>query len=288
MRLIILLWLIIPGLIFPRSVFAESSVWRISNGQSELFIGGTIHVLSHQDYPLPQEFDLAYSKADILVLETDLSVMAGVDAQQQLLMRLMYTDGRTLRDDVMKSTYKKLLNYVQSTGLLMEVVNQFKAPMVVIMLTVAELQRLGMADTGVDNYYFMKADQEGKRLDQLESVEQQVELIANMGKGHEDEMLLSTVDELQELPTVMAAMKTAWRTGNIKQLERLVILPMRQDFPALYQSLLVGRNNSWIPKIEIMLKTPEIELVLVGALHLAAAEGVIAQLIKRGYQVEKL
>ncbi len=288
MRVIILLWLIVPGLIFPIPAFAESSVWRVSNGQSELFIGGTIHVLSHRDYPLPQEFERAYNKADVLVLETDLSVMAGFEAQQQLLMRVMYTDGRTLKDDLTDSTYKKLADYVESTGLLMEALNQFKAPMVVITLTMAELQRLDMADTGVDNYYLVKASQEGKQLGRLESVEQQMELIANMGKGHEDEMVLSTLNELQQLPTMMTAMKTAWRTGNMDQLEEVAILPMRQDFPVLYQSLLVDRNNSWIPKIEIMLKTPEIEFILVGALHLAADEGVIAQLIKLGYQIERL
>lgn len=283
MRVIILLWLI-----FPILVFAESSVWKVSKGQSELFIGGTIHVLSQQDYPLPQEFDQAYHKADMLVLETDFSAMAEPAVQQQLLMRVMYSDGRTLKDDLTDSTYRKLSDYAASTGFLMEVLNQFKAPMVVITLTMAELQRLGMADTGVDNYYLAKALQEGKQLGELESVELQMDIIANMGKGHEDEMVLSTIDDLRELPTMMNALKTAWRTGNMAELDKIAIIPMRQEFPTIYQSILVERNNSWIPKIEALLETPETEFVLVGALHLAANDGVIAQLIKRGYKVEML
>ena len=54
MRNLILLCLLIPF-----HTFAETSVWRVSNGDSELFIGGTIHVLSATDYPLPIEFEQA-------------------------------------------------------------------------------------------------------------------------------------------------------------------------------------------------------------------------------------
>lgn len=283
MRLIILLWLV-----FPIHVFADSSVWKVSNGHSELFIGGTIHVLNQQDYPLPKEFDEAYNKAEILVLETDLSAIGGSEVQQQLLTRVMYTDGRSLKDDLTVSTYRKLADYAASAGLLMEMLNQFKVPMVVITLTMAELQRLGMADTGVDNYYLERAAKEGKQLGELESVELQMDIIANMGKGHEDEMVLSTIDELQELATMMNALKTAWRKGNMDQLEKVAISPMQQEFPAIYQSLLVERNNSWIPKIETMLETPETEFILVGTLHLSGNDGVITQLIKRGYKVEML
>jgi uncharacterized protein YbaP (TraB family) len=62
---------------------------------------------------------------------------------------------------------------------------------------------------------------------------------------------------------------------------------MHDEFPTLNQSLLVNRNNAWIPKIKAMLITPERELILVGALHLAGEEGVLAQLKKQGYVVEK-
>ncbi len=283
MRIIILLWLILPI-----QALADSSVWKVSNGQSELFIGGTIHVLSRQDYPLPPEFDQAYQQADSLVLETDLAAMAELAVQQQLLMRVMYTDGRSLKDDLQDSTYQKLVEYVATTGLMMEALNQFTAPMVVITLTMAELQKLGMADTGVDNFFHSRAVQDGKRLQGLESVDLQLDIIANMGKGLEDEMLLSTLDELRDLPRMMNAMKSAWRRGDMKNLEDTAIAPMREQFPALYQSLLVERNDSWIPKIEALLKTPETEFILVGALHLAAREGVITRLLERGYTVERL
>ena len=281
MRYLILLCLMIPF-----HTFAETSLWKVSKGDSELFIGGTIHVLSASDYPLPMEFEQAYKQSHTIVFETDLAAMALPETQQELLQRVMYKEGRTLKDDLSAETYKALVDYAASVGLMIESLNQFKPPMVMITLLMNELHRLGMADTGVDNFFNQKAIADGKSIGELESVQVQLDVIENMGKGHEDEMILSTIAEMKELPLIMDEMKQAWRKGDMKTLEKIGVSEMKTDFPDLYRLLLVERNNAWIPKIEVMLATPEIELVLVGALHLVADEGVITRLRSLGYKVE--
>ncbi|MCK5191548.1 MAG: TraB/GumN family protein, partial [Methylococcales bacterium] len=264
----------------------ETSLWRVSKGDYELFIGGTIHVLSVSDYPLPIEFEQAYKQSHTIVFETDMAAMALPETQQELLQRVMYKEGRTLKDDLRAETYKALVDYAASVGLMIESLNQFKPPMVMITLLMNELHRLGMADTGVDNFFNQKAIADGKSIGELESVQVQLDVIENMGKGHEDEMILSTIAEMKELPLIMDEMKQAWRKGDMKTLEKIGVSEMKTDFPDLYRLLLVERNNAWIPKIEVMLATPEIELVLVGALHLVADEGVITRLRSLGYEVE--
>jgi hypothetical protein len=153
-------------------------------------------------------------------------------------------------------------------------------------LMMAELQRLGMADSGVDLFFNRKAIADRKSLGQLETVEKQLEVLENMAKGREDELILSTLSDLKQLSTLMTDLKTAWRTGNINKLDEIGVTPMRKDFPALYQSVLVERNNSWLPQIEAFLKTPETELILVGSLHLAGQDGLLAKLQRLGYKIE--
>ncbi len=281
MRYLILLCLLVPF-----QTFAETSLWRVSKGDSELFIGGTIHVLSTADYPLPEEFERAYKKSEVIVFETDLVAMGQLDVQKKLLQRVMYQPGKSLRDDLNEKTYQALVDYTASSGILIEALSQFKPPMVMITLVMSELQRLGMANTGVDNYFNSKALADGKKLAELESVDAQLDIIENMGKGQENELIMSTIEEMKELRSTMVGMKMAWRKGDVKQLEAIGILPMKADFPKLYRSLLVDRNNSWIPKIEALLVTPETEFVLVGALHLVANEGVISKLRALGYDVQ--
>lgn len=62
----------------------------------------------------------------------------------------------------------------------------------------------------------------------------------------------------------------------------------KQDYPDIYNTLLVKRNQNWLPKLEKMMTTPEKEFVLVGALHLAGEDSVLQRLEQKGYTVEKL
>ena len=48
-----------------------TSLWRVSNGVSELIIGGTIHILLPSDFPLHPSYLAAYDQSDILVTELD-------------------------------------------------------------------------------------------------------------------------------------------------------------------------------------------------------------------------
>ena len=83
-------------------------------------------------------------------------------------------------------------------------------------------------------------------------------------------------------------MKQAWRRGNLAQLKAVGITPFKNEFPDIYQTLIVDRNNAWLPKIEAMVKSREVEFVLVGALHLAGDDGLLALLVARGYRVRQL
>lgn len=282
MRILILLCLILP-----MQAFSDTSLWKVSKNGVELFIGGTVHVLGKRDYPLPQEFSQAYQKSQMLVLETDLNGMNKPELQAQLLQKLMYGKGQTLKNHLKPSTYKALEQYLKSLKIPVESLQQFKPTLVMLTLMMTELQRLELAETGVDEFFSQKALAEGKALAQLESIEKQLEVLVNMGEGHEDELILSTLDDLKKLPSMMKDLKSAWRSGNLAQLEALGITPLQKDYPALYQLVLVQRNISWLPQIEAFLNTPETELILIGALHLAGKDGLLAQLRQRGYKVEQ-
>ena len=280
-------YLIVICLFLSATASADTSVWRVSNGRTELFLAGTIHMLAKADYPLPVEFEQAYQQAQLLILETDLAGMANPDIQQQLVQRLMYSNGQTLKDVLQPETYHALEQYSASRGIAMQSLNQFKPPMVMLTLMMNELQRLGIGGVGVDEYFSHKAAEQGKAQNWLESLETQLNVIANMGKGYEDELILNTIEEMQTLGEIMAEMKMAWRSGDLQKLEQIGLDDMRRDYPALYQQILVARNRAWLPEIEALLATPAKELVLVGALHLVAQEGLLAQLRQRGYSVTR-
>lgn len=275
-------------LLWSSLVCADTSMWSVSKQGHTLYLGGTVHVLSASDYPLPEQFDRAYRKADSLVFETDIDVVSGMAFQQQMMAAMIYRDGRTLRTELKPETFSVLSQYCASVDLPIENILPFKPAMATLIMTFYELNRLGMAESGVDAHYHQRAKRDGKPLGQLETAQQQLEFITSMGLGQEDELILSTVRDMQELPVMMAQLKTAWRRGDRRQLIELGIAPMRDEFPALYDSLLLDRNRAWLPQIEAMMASPQTELVLVGALHLVGEDGLLQQLAQRGYTIQAL
>ncbi len=167
----------------------------------------------------------------------------------------------------------------------MAAILNYKPGMVLTMMTMVELQRLGIDGIGVDAYYSARAIEDNKKLGELEPVETQIAFLANMGAGQENEMLSFSLNDVEQLPAMMKSMKDAWRRGDLKKLEKIGISDLQNDFPEIYKTLLVDRNNAWIPQIEAMARTKEIELILVGALHLAGEDGLLEQLKARGYKI---
>lgn len=281
-----LIFLLLAVLSF--SALAQTSLWKISKNNQQLYIGGTIHVLAKSDYPLPKAFDDAYQKSSRLVFETDISAMSSPEFQQKMLLAVSYQDGRTLKSVLSPSTYQLLENYCKRAGLPIDNLRLLKPGMLAITLLYIELRRLGIAEAGVDQYFTALGRADGKPLGQLESPDEQLGFLVNLGKGHENELVLQTIQEIQDLPAIMTQMTTAWRSGKGRELADLILKDMQKDFPGIYKDLIVDRNNAWVPKIEKMLKTSEVEMILVGAAHLVGKDGVIEQLRRRGYTIEQL
>lgn len=278
------LWLLLAT----SAVWAQSPVWEIEKDGRQMFIGGTIHLLKPQDYPLPPAFETAYRQSTAVIFETDLDRLQSPDFQQYMLRQLSYEEGRDLRQVLRADTYQQLARFFGERGVPMASVDRFKPGMVVMMMTMIELQRIGVSGAGVDDFFNRRRAEDSKEKGQLESSEDQVEFIASLGAGDPDAMLAYNLDDLEKLPETWQSMIRAWREGDMPAIDELTAMPLRQDFPEIYEALLVDRNHAWIPRIEALANTPRVEFVLVGAMHLAGDDGLLAELARRGYRVRQL
>lgn len=267
--------------------FADTSVWKISKGDRHLYLGGTVHVLSQDDYPLPEAFERAYQSSQKIVLETDMQALQSPHYQQRMMVELSYSNGRSLANVLSEATFQKLERYCQSRGIEIGTILGFKAGMASTVLLLIEMQRLGLAGEGVDAFYNARAVKDKKQLGQLETVDQQLKLVATMGEGQEDQLIEYTLSDINNLASLMKDIKHAWREGDIQVLEQIGIEPYSKQFPDTLNDLLSDRNYNWLPKIESMLATPQIEFVLVGALHLAGDQGLLALLKSHGYDLQQ-
>ncbi|TAP35504.1 TraB/GumN family protein [Alteromonas sp. KUL49] len=281
------IFLLLAAVVVAAPAFS-ASVWKVSKGESTIFVGGTLHLLSEGDYPLPTPYEIAFDKASSIVLETDLDAVNSPAFSQQLLQQLSYSDGSTIQSHLSEDTYNALASHFASRGWPIESVSLLKPQLVSLTLTIGELQRLGLTLEGVDSHYAQKAKGAGKTLAWLESPEQQLAFIVAMGEDDPDGLIQYTLEDIKTLPENLSLMKDYWFKGDLKGMTTDILDVFAKDYPEVYKSILVERNHNWLPHLISFFDSPEVEFVLVGALHLPGNGGVLALLEAQGYTVEKV
>jgi uncharacterized protein YbaP (TraB family) len=274
--------------LFSAQSLADSSVWLATKNGNKVYLGGTIHMLRADDYPLPTEFERAYSDADGLYFEIDIDQMNDPVAQLGMLQRLMYTDGRTLQTVLNDEAYSTLTDYVAKFGMPMLMLQNMKPGMLMSTLELLEFQTRGFTPDGVDMHFHQRAQSDGKTVDAFETVDEQIGFIETMGEGEESEFVLLSLRDLEKIDEDIESMISIWRNGDSDSLVDLFVEDMEESTPGVYQSLLLDRNNKWMPTIEAMFNDADTEFILVGVAHLVGEDGLIELLRAKGYQVEQI
>lgn len=264
---------------------AETSLFEITRGDQKLYLGGTIHLLRNNDFPLPDEFEQAYEQSQKLVLETDMQKANTPEFGQKMAQAMAYTDGNNLSKVLSPDVWKELQAYGDQRQFPIGQMMMFKPLFVSMVITVSEAQKAGMGQ-GVDAYFDRKARLSNKPVEELESGEDLIVCMKKIADTDPDLVIRSTLRDLKKINSMVDTMVSHWRSGNMKALDKELAGSMRKETPEIYHSLVVDRNNQWLPKITAMLETGEVELVLVGSLHLSGKDGLLAKLKKQGYKVK--
>ncbi|NMH61342.1 TraB/GumN family protein [Alteromonas ponticola] len=265
-----------------------ASVWKVTNDSHTLYIGGTLHILSPQDYPLPSGYKFAYDEADKVVFETDIAALSSPEFSKLSMQRLTYQDEQTLQSTLQPETFSALEAHLQSRGIPIVNMQKLRPSLVGVTLSMIEFQRLGLTSQGVDSYYYTIAMGDGKSMGWFETPEEQLNFIAKMGEGDEDAFIRYSLEDVKKIPTLLDQLRADWREGDIEALNQYNLMEFEQSFPNIYDELLTKRNYNWMPDIEKMLSTPEIEFILVGTLHLPGKTGLLDLLEAKGYTITQV
>jgi len=261
-----------------------TTLFEVSDGDSRVLIGGTIHLLHPSDFPLPQAFDAAYEEADKLYLETDLATVEAPAFGQQIAQAMLYPAGKNLKTELSPEVWQEVERYAEVNQFPIQQFLGFDPVFVGILMTVMKAQSLGVQE-GVDQHYYRKAQVDGLALGELETAEDVLNYMEGMTGLDPDAVMQATLQELKDFDQRMEETVKAWREGDLDALDRDLGEPMRRESPEFYQKLLVDRNSQWLPTVKRMFQQPGTELVLVGSLHLAGKQSLLDMLAREGYRV---
>ena len=268
-------WLLIVGLLGCLDTQAQSPVWAIKGAHNTVYLAGSVHLLKKDDTSLPPAFDKAYASSKTLVMEVDIDDVDSPAAQALVLQKGMFSDGATLRDAIGEARYGRVAAEATRLGLPADALQQFEPWAVALALTQLEYVQLGFdPDEGVERQLGRRAHADGKKILGLETLEEQINVIASLSKEDQAAFLEQTVTEMQDADRDTREILVAWRSGNAAKLAALMSEDF-QTFPNLYRALVTDRNRRWLPQIERLLKADKNYLVIVGALHLVGDGGLL-------------
>ncbi len=265
----------------------STSLWKVSKDGKSIFIGGTVHLLRKEDYPLPKPFMDAYDASDVLTFETDTKALSNPDLGMTVMEKGMYQDQTTLDSVLSQDVYEQLKAVSEKLGIPIGAFIKMKPGLVITTLSAMQLRKAGIGQDGVDIFFTNKAAEDKKEVQHLESVTSQIDHITTMGEGREDEFVKYSLKDMEGMTEQMGDLILSWKKGKAKPMEE-EIASMKKDYPDTYKSLLVQRNMNWMPQILSYLENGTKAFVLVGALHLYGEDGLLNLLKKQDYQIEQL
>jgi uncharacterized protein YbaP (TraB family) len=263
-------------------------LWKVSKGESTVWLLGSMHFLKDGDYPLSRDVDVAYKDAGKLVFEISPDELNSPATLALTLQHGMYHDTHKLQDDLSPTTWQELVAYGEKNNLPAVALQKFEPWMASLTLVALESQKMGMKpDAGLDMHFMQMASADHKPTGGLETVDQQLAIFYTSPLKAQQDMLRQSLDEIGDFPKEMNKEHDTWRRGD----SDAMIVAAKKEFakyPELYQKILAQRNRNWIPQIERMLVGNDDTLVIVGALHLAGPDGVVHLLQQKGYTVERI
>lgn len=275
------------ALLAPRAAFAAPGLWVAKKGDSTVYLFGTVHVLEKgldwespaiaQAFAASSELWLEVPNPDDEQSAASLIRAYGFDPAHPLSTKL------PTKDRVKLAAAAKLAQLPQG-----ETTLEAMSPWLAALTLDDELLLHAGYDpkSGVEVTLLRQAAQQQKLVFGLETLDQQVRLFADLEPKLQVEMLENSLDEFQRGPAELQTMVDAWLKNDQPALAHEIVDEIKNPLPALYQVLLVARNDDWVGQIETMLNKPGIRFVAVGAGHLTGPDSVRAKLEQRGTKVE--
>ncbi|WP_337880416.1 TraB/GumN family protein [Rheinheimera sp.] len=263
-----------------------NSLWQVTKGKQQFYLAGTIHLLSPDDYPLPASYEQALSESRQLILETPLDQLESPEGISLLLQRNRYPDGENLLQHLSPALAGQLSEFCQQHQLPLQQISRFKPAFAALMLTSTQLQQQGATAPGVDKYLMQQASQKTIPHLGFETVEQHLAVLDKLNQQGAELLIQSTLQDLRSSTQDFVAMKQAWRQGNVQVLEQLFLSDLLK-YPALYQILIVERNQAWLQKLPTLLNNKP-SYIAVGTLHLVGKDGLLHALQQQGYNIRQV
>ncbi len=265
------------------------ALWRLADEDSEIWLFGTVHVLPPDLVWRTPVVESAFAEADTVVFEADVEsagaryVIAALVARHGGMPK-----GEWLSARLDPETQARFDRVAQSLGYSSAQFQAMRPWLAALQLSLRFTQAQGGdANAGVEAVLGREAARAGKRLDYLETADEQIGALARLPPADEVAFLAATLRQIEEEAQSVHELDRAWASGDLDALARLSDRMIGEAGPVVKEAILTRRNRAWTERIARLHAGEGRFFIAVGAAHLVGEDNVIDMLRARGLEVER-
>lgn len=260
-----------------------------------LYLLGSIHVGDERTQAMPDYVMDAYNSSDYICVEANIvAYEEDFEKLMSLAMKMMCKKGTTIKDYLSPDVYESTKKLLKSTGMYNAAYEMYGPAMWSSMvdealMTYTELE----SDYGVDRYFINKANEDGKDVVEVESVEFQYDMMLGFSNDIYNMVMAESLYNPEEYVNSVNHMYETWLRGNEADIEEM----LKIDYTGLSEEetklameynnkMLTERNIGMADKAEEYMADGGTIFYIVGTAHVAG-DGALEELLReRGYKVE--
>lgn len=268
------------------AALAAPALWAVRDRDSTIYLFGTMHILSPDAQWRTPEYDRALAASTVVWFETD--VEADADTVAPLLMKYGFDFKVPLKDKLSPKTMaavRAAMKGFPGGAQMVEFMQPWTAATLIQMLPA--MQDGMSTKDGADMTISRDLTREGQTVRYFETVEGQLRILADLPLNIQIQMLEDTLAG-EDYGDQMEVGEAAWLAGEVQLYGSAMAIEMRDSRPAFYEALLRRRNQAWVNILTREMGGKGVQMVNVGALHLVGEDGLVVQLRRRGFVVERI
>ncbi len=267
----------------------KNFLWKIQSRSATVYLLGSIHFLKKDVYPLRGSIESTYESSDALVVEVNINELGKLDATR-FAGRALYEGDDHIENHVSLETYRSIKKESEPLGIPNDLIRKQKPWFLALVLEGLELMRLGYDPRHGVDYHFMTKARGKKKILELESLEEQINLLSGLSDKEQEAFLLYTLRNLRCMDDQVDELVRAWTSGDAQAMESILSQSALQDstIAPVFRKLFDERNSKMCSRIESYLNSTGSYFVIVGAGHLVGKSGMIDLIKGKGYTVEQL
>lgn len=266
---------------------AKPGLWVVRDADTEVTLFGTVHALPKGTNWLSPAITKQLGTANSVVVEA--VIPEDPSAIGPVVARLGISPGlKPLAQRLPPEAAKELMPAATAAGVPVVALDKMETWLAALTLSQQTLANIGVtADGGVEPVIMMRARAARQPIVGLETVEQQFGYLDALPEPDQVVMLVSAIEEVDDIKDETAQMTRLWLAGDVDGLAKAFAVDSKGS-DRLMQVLITDRNKRWADWIAGVMTKPGKVFVAVGAGHFGGEEGLLALLKAKGLTVERI